>query len=292
MLRVNQSSKCMVDDQFKIWIDIDIARYIFNLEVTEWTKIDDLPDIIQVYYIDQLLISLTINGQLLIVNRNHHKGIIITMNPSISPIKYIHDGTRLMQSSLIMIDYDHNLYRCQLSQSIIHPELIGRNVTSITTTNYPYQIWIDDDGIIRVDNEVIALPPDCKPMMIFDYLLVSEYNEVYVLLIRHNRRKKRFKFVKMFQVDYNIIDINYRGGIAIIDEDMIVRYYSYNGQLLSINDHRFKRFFNDANHNELCVELDTGEINIGGIIINKFKSLDLIEYHQPKIKSVVMNVSS
>ena len=300
------SNSCMICEDFRLWVDPLVAMCVFNINTGQsLTKIDGLPDLLQVcddwnVYIDSVgydlwLITLTVTGQLMIINREYPRGRFIKVQ-AMESIKYInqsHHNER--RRFLIMIDHEGTLCRHSLDNPariisnpdyVIEPELLDTGIISLSIDR-KFLTWLDRDGIITMYDNLnkIEVKTDCQSIRLIGRFVVDDESKIYLI--------DNFQLIEQFQVDYPILDIAYYPDnyISIINDDGQVHQYQYNGQLERI-DYRYGKRFINIRHIRSYLELDTGEIlnDISNSINYPFKLLNLKEYYQPRIRSAGMNL--
>ena len=283
IMRPNHSIRCVVDDNYQLWVSEIIARSIFRIDhPARWMRIDNFPEIIQVYDVfiksKRYIIALTKIGQLLVVSQDYPKSTIIEL--STTSIKYIHSW-----GDLIIIDNDHRIYRCPIERLIVNgirsPILLGDCATSIASYHGEYLLWLDELGMIRsldwYDHKTRMEDSPCHPKRLIGQFMIDVDNNVYSIRVRCGK----IIFTKLFNVPYSIKDIAYnRKNVMIIDDDGCCRTYCQDdwGKVISY-DSEIKRFIIDACWDIMCVEDRDGEVGIPEYYIDQFKLLNLEEHY-------------
>lgn len=324
-MNIQYSRHCVIDDNLQLHVSSNIATETFDIiSTTEWVKINNLPDLLQVFYGQsyrpRYLIALTIDGQLLMINHNHPSGLLIEVELS-DPIKYIHDRIVCKSHSIILIDDKYQIYNCPIPHLlkkisepdyVMIPQLLGSLSPSlpIIGNGYLFLAWFNDGTIsLFNDGDVRTSPSPYQPVMIDgDRLIIDDHNDVYLIQYRYDRNDTftGCEFIKLFHANESVIDVAFYPGqhISTIDDGGIRRQYcrineiirsnnvDENGQLRRfyhsepiIDNERINRFINF--YDMTLIELEDGEVTSPNLPKMEFKLLDLEEYYQPKIKSAL-----
>lgn len=278
-MNVNHSHYCMVDENLQLWVNCSIANRIFNIKrCGRHIKIDIFPDgifpeILQVQYLSDHLIVLTTNNQLLRVDQQHPRGCPI--HPQIAA-KYIYNYRHL----LVIVDLDYRLY--------LDDRLLSDNITSITSDRSSL-IWLSDGRLCSYDGVEIKILTGYYPSSrLIGRFLIDGDNDI------HQLNETNRELVKLFRVDYEIVDISAypsKGYITIVDRDGRVRQYYNDGRFDQYSDtknpdYQISRFLNDI-EGRVNVELGDGSIITRGLLTRGIKLLRLEDYYNPRVKSAL-----
>ena len=307
-MNVEYHSSCVIDDNFQLHVTKYVAVNVFDLTINDdWIKIEGLPDLIQVFMISwwgTYLFALTAEGRLLVIGKNHPKGIIVTID-SINHIKCIHIWRFKCEDTLILIGHDNNIYRHQavlIIEKLIEPgyvvvpQLLSCEIESMILCHYPSDlIWLNRNGTIAIYDgaNVVNVNLPYQPLIITGMLLVDEDHTIH----RVTYESDRIQLTKIIQVDYEIVDIAVcpdpqyilYNHISTIDEDGQHRRYNSDGRLLRNDNRRAIRFvrFMNVYPTVIEVEYEDGYIHLTNHSIQDFKLLNLDEYYKTRIKSAM-----
>lgn len=295
-MHLNYSDNCLINRDHKLCVTSAIARRIFKSRVISgWVIIDNLPDLLQAYSFDYCIVALTTEGQLLFINDEHPRGIIIRIHSSVK-IKYLHlwSLSKIIYSRLMIIDMDHNIYGYDIGDLIkkinrpnyiMSIKILGQNITSLTSRHTSCVLWLDGEDRVWWYNgfKVERFRIDCRPSILIDNFLISDNNDVYQFRANqgvYRNLEGTLQLIKLFHIDYDLIDIGTyptERDISTIDADGIIRQYHMNGDLNCIYDNGTKRFINFGTDRILGTEsIDMPD---------NFELINLDNYYQPDIKS-------
>lgn len=285
----------LVDDQHQLQIRGDLYRGI-NPNITqgdyEYTIIQDIPPLIQVirwsmhiidcnpqlralynnnnqYSMIPIIVGLTIDGELLMINRQYQSGIIVPILDKIGPLTSLTEWMTQHDSRLVVIDEVKTMY-------IINVNDIANLNNNLQYDSYPGIVsvstygnrlyWLTEGHQLNVAHTTIDHSRDIimkvitklltiKSVMIRDKLLVSDNNQVF-------RVDTELNYEHVLSVDREIIDIciGYPSTvISIIHDDGIIYNYIDGESLGVIDCVNVSRLLRER-LGSMMIELDDGTI--------------------------------
>ena len=318
-MNIRYSWCCRVDKNFQLWLHqstIRRHRYLNINSTTLWTKINNLPEVLQVQAVNDdngpHLIGITIHGELLLINKDHPKGKIITLDQSIEFIKYIDVRLYSKYEIVILIDSHHNVYQYSIANPSLS-RLLATNIKSIS--GYPNDlIWVGHDGVISVydGQQLCVLETSCKVILLMNGYLVSDDYTIYKWKISNYLDNgiiiRSLLMTEVFKVDYIVRQVaTYPNPmfITVIDDDGDNYSYrdengdqvdyshrnenndrvDYNYQPYNLSNN-IKRFITTNSH--LDAELRNGRMSSELLSEDSlFRLINLEEYYGSRIKVVM-----
>lgn len=279
-MNLNQSVKCLIDDQGQPWVNKHLARMIFSTHTQDrWTLIKTLPNLIQVHDYNDRLIAVTATRQLLLINKKCPNGTDIT--PTIGKIRHSYLWRR---GYIVLINEHYQLY-CQSISKLASNcwTHLADDVMSITNDNN-YLTWITelDDSIISIYNghSINQFQINCSPVALINEFVVSDDMSVRIMEVFNDRQLRFDRFFKAwnFQAKYEIKDIALypTDHVTILDWEGRTHRYSRNGKIHRIIKKKISRFIRD-NHGVAYPVFEDGNVMINGSMVTEFKLLNVSE---------------